>query len=85
MRKYLLGWFLGLLAILADFLEDLVLDEFKIVKTSKGKGAVLHDGYYYNHYRDYKSSTVFRCRHIVDEGKKKECNSTFAFFNVRRH
>ena len=59
---------------LNEELEDLALDEFKIIKTSKGKDAVLHDGYYYNHYRDNKSSTVFRCRHLVDEAKKKECN-----------
>ena len=29
---------------LNEELEDLALDEFKIIKTSKGKDAVLHDG-----------------------------------------
>ena len=75
---------------LNEELEDLALDEFKIIKTSKGKDAVLHDGYYYNHYRDNKSSTVFRFRHLVDEAKKKECNSTFTLqkdgkFKVKAH
>ena len=46
---------------------ELQLDEYKIMKTSKGKDAILHDSYYYNHLRDNKSSTVFKCRVIVDE------------------
>ena len=32
--------------------------EFKILKTSKKKDSILHDGFYYNHMRDNKSSTV---------------------------
>ena len=61
-----------------------------MIKTSKGKDAILHDGYYYNHLRDNKSSTVFKCRFIVDEDKKKECSGTFTLrkdgkFKIKEH
>ena len=60
------------------------------MKTSKGKDAILNDGYYYNHLRDNKSSTVFKCRVIVDEEKRKECTSTFTLqkdgkFKIKEH
>jgi len=42
----------------------------EIIKSSKGKDAVLYLGYYYNHLRDNKKSTVFKCREVFDD---KEC------------
>ena len=39
----------SLIEELTDGLEtDLQLSEYKVMKTSKGKDAILHDGYYYN-------------------------------------
>ena len=51
----------------------------------------MHDGFYYNHMRDNKSSTVFKCRHIVDVEKKRECTGNFTLqkdgktFKVKEH
>jgi hypothetical protein len=68
----------SLIEELTDGLEtDLQLSEYKVMKTSKGKDAILHDGYYYNQFRVNKSSVVFKCRCVVDEIKKKECTGTF--------
>lgn len=76
---------------IADELDNLDLgnlfNDYKILKTKKGKDAVLYRGYYYNHQRDNAKSTVFKCRHIVD---KKECTSTFTLqkdgkFNCKDH
>ena len=36
--------------------------------------SILHRGFYYNHQRDNKKSTAFKCRRIVN---KKECTGTF--------
>ena len=70
-------------AIVNDF-HDLNLDRlfeeheyvahYEIIKTSKGKDAILYRGFYYNWTRDNKSSTVYKCRETVN---KKECPSTF--------
>ena len=50
------------------------IQEFKIIQTSKKKDSILYDGFYFNHMRDNKNSTVFKCRHIIEvDGKKKEC------------
>jgi hypothetical protein len=55
-------------------LNNLSQEQYKILRTSKGKEAILHDGFYYNHMRDNKKSKVFKCRHVTN---KKECTSTF--------
>ena len=67
------------MSLVADF-EHLYLNDFfmdrvyhnkpEIIKSSKGKDAVLYLGYYYNHLRDNKKSTVFKCREVLDD---KEC------------
>ena len=45
----------------------------------------MHDGFYYNHTRDNKNSTVFKCRHIIEvEGKKKECTGNFTLQSDRK-
>jgi hypothetical protein len=63
---------------LTQDLEDMQIKEFKILQTSKKKDSILYDGYYFNHMRDNKNSTVFKCRHIiVVDGKKKECTGNF--------
>ena len=50
------------------------IQEFKVLKTSKNKDSIFHDGFYYKHMRDNKNSTVFKCRHIIDG---KECKGNF--------
>ena len=52
------------MAGLTEVLNDLSQQQFKILKTSKGKDAILHDDFYYNHMRDNKKSKVFKCRHV---------------------
>ena len=59
-------------------LEDLFIvnvypDQPEIIKSSKAKEAILYNGYYYNHLRTNKSSTVYKCREIID---KKECSGS---------
>jgi hypothetical protein len=78
------------LSSLTEEIDELEIEDYKIIKTSKGKDAVLYDGYYYNHTRDNKSSTVYKCRFIVDEDKKKECTSTFTLqkdgkYKIKEH
>ena len=46
-------------------LEDLFIvnvypDQPEIIKSSKAKDAILYNGYYYNHLRTNKSSTVYK-------------------------
>jgi hypothetical protein len=33
-------------------LNNLSQEQYNILRTSKGKEAILHDGFYYNHMRD---------------------------------
>jgi hypothetical protein len=42
--------------------------------STRGKNIVIWNGYKYNQHRENKNSTVYICRHIVDN---KQCNSTF--------
>ena len=57
---------------LTQDLDELQIQDFKIIQTSKKKDSILHDGFYYNHMRDNKNSTVFKFRHIIEvEDKKK--------------
>jgi hypothetical protein len=68
-------------------LNNLSQEQYKILRTSKGKEAILHDGFYYNHMRDNKKSKVFKCRHVTN---KKECTSTITLkddkeFAVKEH
>ena len=63
---------------LAEGLSEILnITEFKVLKSSKKKDAVLHAGYYYNFKRKNKHSTVFKCRFVVDKAKKLECSGTF--------
>ena len=52
--------------------EEMQIQDFKIIQTSKKKDSILYDGFYFNHMRDNKNSTVFKCRHIIEvDGKKR--------------
>ena len=62
------------MAGVAEDLNILSQEQYKMLRTSKGKEAILHDGFYYNHLRDNKKSKVFKCKHVKN---KKECTSTF--------
>ena len=75
------------MAGVTESLNILSQERYKIWRTSKGKEAILHDGFYYNHLRDNKKSKVFKCRHVTN---KKECTSTFTLkddgeFAVKKH
>jgi hypothetical protein len=70
---------------LTQDIEDMQIQEFKIIQTSKKKDSILYDGFYFNHMRDNKNSTVFKCRHIIEvDGKKKECTGNFTLQSDRK-
>ena len=57
---------------LTQDLEEMQIQDFKIIQASKKKDSILYDGFYFNHMRNNKNSTVFKCRHIIEvDGKKK--------------
>ena len=56
------------------FFEDPYDNTWTLLKSSKNKDSILHRGFYFNHQRDNKKSTAFKCRRIVN---KKECTGTF--------
>ena len=64
---------------LAEELQNLNINKFKLLKSSKKKDAILYAGHYYNFKRKNKNSTSFKCRTIVDKEKKLECTGTFTF------
>ena len=60
------------------FFEDPYDDTWTLLKSSKNKDSILHRGFYYNHFRDNKKSTFFKCRRVID---KKECSGSFTLSN----
>ena len=48
------------------FFEDPYDNTWTLLKSSKNKDSILHRGFYYNHQRDNKKSTAFKCRRIVN-------------------
>jgi hypothetical protein len=70
---------------LTQDIEDMQIQEFKIIQTSKKKDSILYDGFYFNHMRDNKNSTVFKCRHIIEvDGKKKNVPGTLLYKVIAR-
>ena len=60
------------------FFEDPYDQSWILLKSSKNKDAILHRGFYYNHQRDNKKSTAFKCRRVIN---KKECSGSFNLNN----
>jgi hypothetical protein len=42
----------------------------EVISSSKGKKAIMFKGFYYNHLRENKASSVYKCRDKFDD---KEC------------
>jgi hypothetical protein len=65
---------------LVDDFQDLNLEDFfcersypsmpEVISSSKGKKAIMFKGFYYNHFRENKASSVYKCRDKFDD---KEC------------
>jgi len=65
---------------LVDDFQDLNLEDFfcersypsmpEVISSSKGKKAIMFKGFYYNHLRENKASSVYKCRDKFDD---KEC------------
>lgn len=64
------------------FFEDPYDDTWTLFKSSKNKDSILHRGFYYNHFRDNKKSTFFKCRRVID---KKECTGSFTLGNYGKY